>query len=92
MNDEIEHSLLTLIEKKFHQGVRKAVSSQLGFKIARYGNYVKRRRYMREWHIILIRRKYGAANRRNGLTDTQILDELERVYDDNTLKGLMNDE
>ena len=92
MIKDTEHKLLKLLEKKFHEGVRKAVAAQLGFKIARYGNYVKLRRYMREWHIVLIRRKYGAKYRRNGLTDTQILDALEQVYDAETLEELMNDE
>lgn len=88
-----EHPLLTLIENRFHEGRRKDTADNLQMKLARYGHYANLRRMLKDWHIVLLRRKYGKAhNAAGGLTDTQILDAFEKIYTREKIQELIDGE
>lgn len=82
-------NLLDKICQKFHNNVKKEAAQNIGVKQACYQHYVNGRP-VKDWMIINIRRLYGRKTNNNGLTDTEILDELEKDYSINKLKEIID--
>lgn len=82
--------LLTEISKKFFKGVKSHAAKGLDIKPTRLQNFVSGRP-VKDWMIVHIRRKYGVKSKRSGLTDTQILDLLDKEYPEELLIRLLNE-
>ena len=80
--------LLNSLTKKFHRGVKKDAGMELGFKQSALQHFIGGRP-VKDFVIVLIRRLYGKKYNNNGYSDSQILDLLEKDYDEKELERLM---
>lgn len=82
--------LLRKICSRFHNNVKKETATHIGVKQSCYQHFDKGRA-IKDWMVVQIRRLYGRKHNNNGLTDTEILDELEKDYPPKKLKEILSE-